>query len=344
MLILGTTIGVINGSAKALIREDVKPLLFFFLLPFFYFSITDVGTIGRLSAIFRYAGVGMAIAFILILLLIHTGVIPFLGFFNLVEPTVEFYFRGEITFFYKGFLYMCVGLIFLIEGRAKKWQIILVLIAIIFTVTRGFWMSLLLSYGLYYLIFQTKNVRLALRGAGLVILGVLVLLYSKDLIAGVSRTVDRQIGVTTRPGEEPKPHLLGDRTHSDNERIREIRAVAERVTPVSAVIGHGFGQGTPTRPIHMEISYLEIFHKQGVAGLLCWLLIFLTGFRKFLNAREHPFSVPFFLSFVLAFIQSFANQFINNPIGLFLIMTAIISLDRMKSPSLKNAHFEKKRP
>jgi hypothetical protein len=267
----------------------------------------------------------MAVVFLGILVAIHSGIIPFLSFYHTVLDTGEFFFRGELTFFYKGFLYLCIGLIFLLEDKGRKWQIFVVVTAILLTVTRGFWLSLLLTYGAYYAVFSTKKIRAAI----LIVTASVLLIFGQDLIVTVSKTVDQE--VHSRGNDAARPYLFGDRTHSDNERMRQIFQVRERVTPTSAIIGHGFGQGIAIRPIHMEISYLEIFHKQGIIGLAVWAAIFAYGVRQFLRLRSDPYSVPFFLSFVFVFIQSLSNQFINNPIGLFMI---IITL----------SYFEKKIP
>lgn len=326
MLASGTLVGILNGSAPANIWEDVKPQLYFLLLPFFYFSVNDTEIVKKLNEVFKYSSVGMAVIFIATLILIHTGIVPFLNFWNLVLSTQEFFFRGELTFFYKGFMYLCVGLFFLVEGHAKRWQVMIVIIAIALTVTRGFWVSLLLTYGAYYLVFSQKK----MQGAISIAAAVVLIFFSSDMIAAISRKVDRE----TSPAEkkhEPKPYLLGDRTHSDNERRRQFNEVKERVSPLSAVIGHGLGQGVPIRPIHMEVSYLEIFHKQGVIGLGCWLLIFLTGLLKFIRARSNSATVPYFLSFVFVFVESLSNQFINNPIGFSLIMISIVCIDRIRN-------------
>ncbi|HZY81725.1 MAG TPA: O-antigen ligase family protein [Cyclobacteriaceae bacterium] len=323
MMVLGISIGLINNAPISYLWEDVKPLLYFFLLPFIYFSVSDSNA---LSTIFKCGAVAMAAAFVFILTLIHTGIIPFLSFYHTVLDTGEFFFRGEITFFYKGFLYMCIGLIFLLENNGKKWQIILVLLAIILTVTRGFWMALLISYGSYYIIFSNKKVR----GAVLIVAAVLLLLYSQDLIGKVSKSLDR--------APEPKPYLLGDRTHSDNDRVRTVKEVIEAADATSAFIGHGFGIGVPIRPVHMEISYLEIFHKQGFIGLIVWFLIFINGYRKFVDVKNNTLAVPFFISSAFVFIQSLSNQFINNPIGLFMIMMALTVFEK-KIPRNDDAIF-----
>ena len=51
-----------------------------------------------------------------------TNILPYGYTYDLLNSTGEFYFRGsrgivKYCFFYKGFLYMCIGLIFLLHEK-----------------------------------------------------------------------------------------------------------------------------------------------------------------------------------------------------------------------------------
>ena len=70
----------------------------------------------------------------------------------------------------------------------------------------------------------------------------------------------------------PNEKLLGDRSQSDAGRIAQIKEVISMTSVLSSFIGNGFGIGIPSRPVHMEISYLEIFHKQGIAEIRQYLV------------------------------------------------------------------------
>jgi O-antigen ligase len=127
---------------------------------------------------------------------------------------------------------------------------------------------------------------------------------------------------------------LGDREFSDNERKRQIKEVIADITPATVIWGHGFGNGVESRPIHMEISYLEIFHKQGLIGLGTWVFLFtsLVGYFISLPLRS-PLSYAFFLAAIFIFFQSLTNQYINNPIGMGMFLISLTGLDALgKSP------------
>jgi hypothetical protein len=102
------------------------------------------------------------------------------------------------------------------------------------------------------------------------------------------------------------------------------------VTPISVVIGHGFGEGVPIRDNHFEINYLEIFHKQGFIGLVFWFsLMFYIGWL-YLNCKRLGYEKkarPFFLAALFVYIQSATNPYLTNSIGLNMIMISIVSLN-----------------
>lgn len=331
MLGIGVVMGYSSGAAWNAIAEDVKPLLYFYLLPFLYFSLDDPQLIDRLARWFQLGGLILAALFCSLLIAIHSGLLPFLSFYHTVDPTGEFFFRGEITFFYKGFLYLCVALIFLISDTKRRTWIAPVLLAIILSATRGFWIALLMTYSAYSIFLKQGGLKSIISGVCAFLAAMILIVYSQQMISAVSEWLD---GQSEQPQVEqsnhaPRPFLLGDREHSDNVRKRQFREVIDQTTGVSTFVGHGFGIGVPTRPIHMEISYLEIFHKQGLLGLLVWLAILSVGFKKYLLAASEKWATPFFLSFVFVFIQSLSNQYVNNPIGLFMVLAALVALDRL---------------
>jgi hypothetical protein len=125
-----------------------------------------------------------------------------------------------------------------------------------------------------------------------------------------------------------------NRQSSVLDRIVQIGEVVEAVTPRSFFIGHGFGNGVPSRPVHMEISYLEIFHKQGMLGLSVWALLFASLWRRFYrqvgrNLRTVDYkeeSFAFFIAAVFMIAISLTNPFINSPMGLGMLGVALVCL------------------
>jgi len=120
-------------------------------------------------------------------------------------------------------------------------------------------------------------------------------------------------------------NFIGDKSISDADRYLQIAQVLDAVNPVSFFIGHGFGIGVPIRQVHMEIAFLEIFHKQGIIGLSLWLgfISYLTFvYLKFKTFKD--LARPFIASVFFVFFQSLTNPFINNPIGMSMVLITFV--------------------
>lgn len=125
---------------------------------------------------------------------------------------------------------------------------------------------------------------------------------------------------------------LGDKSDSDIVRYTQINQVTSAINPVSFLIGHGFGIGVPIREVHMELSFLEIFHKQGLLGLCFWFGIFIHIFIMYFNIKDKKYkeiALPFLLSVVFVILQSTTNPYMNNPIGLTMILITIVVFSKL---------------
>jgi len=330
MLLIGVTIGLIVGADKKMLWEDVKPLLFFYLLPFFSIAISNEDDLKKIGKTILYSAGIMALIFLMLLVLFWTGVIKFNDFYNLTNSTGEFFFRGEFSLFYKGFIYLCIGLLFAhLIGEKKYWWLLPILsVAIVLSFTRGLIVALGLSYFIYYLFIKRSYSATLVT----IIISLITVFYGGKFYALISSQLYSATFEKKLPEHESiKGTLLGDREFSDNERKRQIIQVANAATIPTTVWGHGFGTGVESRPVHMEISYLEIFHKQGIIGIVCWLIIFFSLVKSYVDLPEKSgMSNAYFLAALFVFFQSLTNQYINNPIGLGMILISIVSLDLTK--------------
>jgi len=334
--IIGILIGLSSGANRSLLWEDIKPLLYFLILPFFYFAVSDIKILNQTASVFKVSGIVLTAAFFAILLSIHLHLIPFLSLYKPLILTEEFFFRGELTFTYKGFLFLCIGFLFFhfTGGKYKALFMTLLCMAILFTVTRGFWLALFSTYAFYYFVKPNLNVRV--KGILFASLAITIVLQGQVMITKTSKTID-QLRSTNSSAVNlpPRNNLLGDRAYSDKGRFQQIKEVMAEVTPLSILIGHGFGNGIPARPVHMEISYLEIIHKQGILGLAFWACLFWLLFKKYRSAPESGLRDAFFFSSLFIFLQSLTNQYMNNPIGLSVILLSMVSLDMLQKPIIK---------
>lgn len=332
VLSVGLITGALSGAERKFWIEDVKPLSYVLILPFFYFLLEDNRLAKPISSLVIIAGLALSASLFIVLLLIHLHIVPFLSFYHLVIGTGEFYFRAETTFFYKGFIYLCIALIFVFFLKQKYQAAFMTILglAIILTFTRGFIFALGVTYIFYSLL--EKNYKHVIAGTAF---AVLFIFLSKPAIYTASSGLHQLKGLDANV---PKDRLLGNRDESDTGRIQQAQEVLAQVTPLSFFVGHGFGNGVASRPVHMEVSYLEIFHKQGVLGLALWAYLFYLLFNRYRNSSRDEYAKAFFFSACFLFFQSITNQFINNPIGLSFALLSLTYLHFESSRHLPVAH------
>jgi hypothetical protein len=326
MIAFGITIGLLNDNPKNLIFEDVKPLCYFFILPFFYLAI-DETMIRRVIKVIKASSILMASIFILLLILIHSGIIPFRDFYNSTFKSGEFFFRSEITFFYKGFLFFGVGTIFYYFTDYSKWKkyfILMLMTAIVLSVTRGLLFSLAFTFSIYFFV-----IRQYIKAIYALALTVIIIVWGSNFILSTSRLFDSLNN--HKNYSQADPTLLGDRKYSDNGREAQANEVWEELSFTSSLLGYGFGAGTSSRPVHMEISYLEIFHKQGLIGLIFWGGVAYAILVQYRNAFGSPIANAFFYSAFFVYIESLTNQYINNPIGMSVVLLSFCCMHKWKS-------------
>ena len=335
-LSIALLIGTLNGGERRFWWEDLKPLSYFYILPFFYFASANEKSLSDTAVLVKISSLIQAVAFFVLLILIHSEVIPFLKFYYFIIDAGELFFRGETTFFYKGFLYMCIGFIFFCFNKTKGKTTALVFLglAIVLSFTRGFIFALLLT-GFTYSVVKMRW----MNSIVYITVALMLVLFSNVAIEKLSALLDQSRqpapqanSPKTNHAPPPNTKLLGDRNFSDAGRAQQAKEVLSQITPVSLFVGHGFGIGIPSRPVHMEISYLEIFHKQGLIGLCLWGYIFFLLLKRYLSATPSTSADAFFCAGVFVYCQSLTNQFVNNPIGMSMVLLAIVILDRMRLP------------
>jgi hypothetical protein len=304
-------LGWLNGAPIMLIMEDVKPLSYFMSAVFFSYYIDSESRVMLVTSWIKKTALFMALAYLVVQSLFFLGKIDFLPFYQYVNQQIspsDFIFRGTHgLFFYKGFVYMVIGLIFWIhstDAKRKIVPIIVIMTAMVLTGTRGF----ILMFGLIYALFYGIPLLLRLNIKVLVLAGLLIMgsLYFFGNFE------------------------LGDKELSDSIRVQQLVQVAERIDPISFIIGHGFGIGVPVREVHMEIGYLEVFHKQGIVGLVIWALFFLILYNAIVKGKSFPeIRKSYLLSALLVILLSLTNPFFNNPIGISLFVIVLVSMNTL---------------
>lgn len=305
-------IGISNGALLDHVFLDVKPLLFFLMILFIFFSI-DGDSISKVYRVVILSASLLSVFYFCFLFLVYFDFVGYdLVYVFLSALSDDFMFRGsgsESPFlFYKGFIFLCVGLVFAVFHA--RWLLSLIFFAaILLTFTRGFVVALFLSFFIYW--------ALSLRRVGSVVLFCFCALTFSIVIYSA-------IGYMIKP-------------ESDSIRLVQIDQVFDMTSWISLLFGHGFGIGVDVRPIHMEIAWLEVFHKQGLVGLLFWFFCFFVLLASYINLRhKNELDKSFFVGSLVIFTQSLTNPYMNNPMGLFFLMVSMVYLVKRRHGHLEN--------
>jgi len=315
--------GVINGLCYAanmkFLGEDVSPLLSFLTLLFFEFTIRSKLEINLVIRIIVFAAIVMAVGYAVIIILLLLRIVPFVALYGWINEvgSNEFVFEGVSgRVFYKGALFIPIAIIFLVfrKGRWSRAIASLLFLSLFVVGSRGLFLALALTAILYILIGPMRAVKKLDYG------------FIVILIASISLTLIFS--------------LFGDKTGSNAPRIDTMSQVLNRINPVSIIVGHGFGIGVPAKPEHMEIMYAEIFHKQGLIGLLWWaslIAIMAIRLRKAIKNGNRDLAYPLFLSAIFIVLESVTNPFLNNPIGMYPFIIFFVGLGVLARPDMQRS-------
>lgn len=312
-LLIGWMLAFIFDSEMAYLMVDFKPLIYFYIVLFFYYMMTSELMIKRVVDILL-----LCVKIMTVLYLIYMTLTDILGLFSMtgenyhsVDDSGSFMFRGVgSSLFYKGFVYLPIGALGFFWRKQYVWMALSIL-AIYFTYTRGLYV--LLAFGLLAFYLKTHEVNI-FKIVGLML--VVLLLYEVAEVFEIFQFDDT---------------YMENREESDSVRLITIDQVFDRITWWSLLIGHGFGQGVPERPAHMEISYLDIFHHQGLFGLSFWVALFIA-ILKYGNsvAGKYKEEAAFFMTAaMMIFLQSCFNPYINNSIGMSITLLAFVICYRL---------------
>lgn len=312
ILFTGIIIAIFSNTNNTLILEDIKPLIFFYIILFYSFNINETKDLEKLHKIFKSSSLILAIAYCFLLLLLFTNKINVEEFYIKQNDLGEISFRDGFFLFYKGFIFLCIGYIFFLttSNKFKIYYLLFLFILIFLSFTRGFLLFTIIITLIYY-IKKKKN-----------FIEKIFLFFIPIIFTFLIFKINIY------------EYVFGDKSTSDSIRIDTVKEVIKNTNIISFIVGHGFGNGVPTRPVHMEISFLEIFYKQGVIGVLFWFFLFFNIFyfyTKIKNIKHRKLVYPFLLGTIFIFLQSFTNPYMNNPIGLSFILISYVVIMKVNN-------------
>ncbi|WP_123957905.1 hypothetical protein [Cupriavidus necator] len=301
MLCAGAIVGFLNGNDAAQITADVGQLSYFFILPFVlhYFQTESRARIVT-ERFLVYPALVLSVAYFFALYLIF-GLGRFEQMYELLSIGDDFFFREDQTFFYKSFLYLGIACFFLVENRTpgRLVALLLVLVAIYLTHTRGLYLSVILVAALVYTDFKQK-------------LSLFLVLLAVSLILSAGEILQ-----------------LAAKPDSDVVRLLDLQYIYQHTDLKSLLLGHGFGASINDRG-RIEITWAEIFFKQGLVGLgvwLYWLCQVINMYYAF-DDEKRKLLRPYFSTTLFVMVISFTNPFMNNSIGLVALLVSYIAIQQ----------------
>lgn len=302
--------GLINGTLHAADPADMfvelQQSLYWLAAPFFALVLQSEAMVRRSATLVQFAGVALAVAYLVILIGAAMGWINFAALYAVLSTSGEFFGRGEDIFFYKGFLYLGIAIVFLVAlpGRHRVWLLGLVTAAMLMTLTRG----LVLSTAAAVLVMLMAQGRWRAVSLGVALTVVAILIVWIYL---------------------PSDTMLQSRSISNNQRIDDAIYMANHVTAGTFLFGDGFGALIDGRAL-IENTFLWVFWNLGTAGLVFWLVPLGLCTRYFLaigrGAATYRLACGFYFGTLMIYIETLSNPFLNNPIGLSFVMVAVFSL------------------
>lgn len=313
-------VGLARGASPRDIFTDVSPLLFWLMAPFFALVLRREHMVRHTAVLIQWSAVLMALGYLAVFAALTGGMGDVDGFHAWAEKTGEISFRNQHMFFYKGFLYLGIGIVFL-AARGARWQgvwLMAMVVALTLTLTRGFVLATSLASVLLLMVMgRTRALVVALCVIAGVMYAVWVFLPSLD-----------------------QGYMLAQRGISNSIRVHDLQFMRAHFDLSSLVFGEGMGTYINGR-LSIENSYLTILWKMGGVALVFWMMplgIALHYFRKIQTASSaHSLACAFFFGLILVYVQTGSNPYLNNPIGLSFVLMAIFSLRTLAVPEAERA-------
>jgi len=312
----GLIVGALRGGQPSEMLSEVQPSLYFLAAPFFAVVLQSPSMVQRTANLVTLAGVLLAGAYFMVLTGLAIGLLDFVEVYTALSETGEIFFRGESFFFYKGFLYLGIAIVFLLAIRGRHWLPLLLLVAgaLVMTLTRGFALSTSIAV-LLMLAAQGRWRWVGIASFAVATAAFLVWVYLPSL-------------------DEAS---LGQRDISNTQRLDDLAYIIENTSVGTLLLGEGFGSLINER-LNIENTFLWVLWKLGIVGVVFWCAPIALCFYYYIRIprrdRRYRLACAYFFGTVLIYIQTLTNPFLNNPIGLSFVLLAVFSLRTLSRMSV----------
>jgi|GEM_PF-2089690 len=312
--------GLLNGKNTELVISEFQQVIFWICAPFIAYMMREPEMVEKISRILVRCAIFLSASYILLLALILSGVVNPIAFYEVSSQSGEFFFRTESLFFYKGFVYIAIGILFTVALQEKHWQLLALVLSLtlVLTLTRGFLLSA--SIAIILMIWSQRR-------WGLMYLIACLAVLASVLVFGYLPSLDDS--------------LEANRLDSSNQRLEDMSFILSNIDLSTFLFGQGYGSLINDRQ-NIENTFLWALWKLGVFGVLFWfvpLLVCSFYYYKIRSAVKSKVAAAYYFGVVLIYLQTATNPYLNNPIGLSYVIISIFAL-RTLYITLKNDMLE----
>lgn len=313
--VMSLCIGIINHQTSDAIANFKAVSYMLIIFPLVNMSSSRNASFEVVGKFLIICATLISVASVVISMLVYSGVIDFMTVrIWLASISADLWIRNSGGFVYAGHLFVSMAAIMLVSKLLyKRFRLIyiplliLFVAAILMSTTRGLIIAFFAAIVLIYLP-QIKQSRNHVWGViFIVILGVATVKLTQQF--DFSRALD----------------------FTDNSFNIRLVNIAEGMEQFwnSPIWGQGYGFKYSTRITNsFEISLFDILIKQGLLGVLLWLLYIGETIKEIRNINklgctdiwQYYFSV---VSILMMFIQSFTNPYLNNSVGMALVFITL---------------------
>jgi hypothetical protein len=350
----GALVGILNHAPKGLIFTDIKQLLFFLSIISFSFFLNTKEQVNKCIKILKNATLILSLAYLICYSFIKLNILKMEPFYNTLSVEWlhdEFMFRGTGgNFFYKGFFYLGIGIFFYLFSKPtiKNGFIVLIIyVALFLTLLRWllaitlviFACTIFFNWAIHkFKISFLKSKQMVFH---LVILGVMILIpiTFKNFYTTTLGNKQESVDIRKQQFDQVSAQIFNTKKSTKISKINKNQEVVNTTKKFNFILGKGFGIGVPIRPVHMELTYLEIFFKQGILGLSFWFFIFFYCIYNFKRAWYNHVDLntilPWITGVLVIYFQSITNPLLVNSIGMSFILLALLALRKFSEIETK---------
>ena len=341
----GALVGILNHAPKGLIFTDIKQLLFFLSIISFSFFLNTKEQVNKCIKILKNATLILSLAYLICYSFIKLNILKMEPFYNTLSVEWlhdEFMFRGTGgNFFYKGFFYLGIGIFFYLFSKPtiKNGFIVLIIyVALFLTLLRWllaitlviFACTIFFNWAIHkFKISFLKSKQMVFH---IVILGVMILIpiTFKNFYTTTLGNKQESVDIRKQQFDQVSAQIFNTKKSTKISKINKNQEVVNTTKKFNFILGKGFGIGVPIRPVHMELTYLEIFFKQGILGLSFWFFIFFYCIYNFKRAWYNHVDLntilPWITGVLVIYFQSITNPLLVNSIGMSFVILAMLFL------------------